>query len=153
MKNVVGRPLDDLQPLIGEWSIEGRHVALPNVVVHGRSTFEWWGDRTFLIQKSTMDHPDFPDSIWFIGATSPEGGLQGHYFDTRAVHRVYDMTFGRGVWTLSRKAAGPKDFDQQMHATFSGDGNTITAESQLREQGDQAMRHDLAMTYRRKSPG
>ena len=149
MKNVVAKPLDTLQPFIGEWSVEGKHVALPNAVIRGRSVFEWWGDRTFLMHRSTFDHPDFPDSVSVIGATQPNGGLAQHYFDTRGVHRLFAMTFDRGVWTLDRTAAGPKDFDQRMNATFSADGNTITTESEVRDSGTHEMRHDFSVTYTR----
>jgi hypothetical protein len=149
MKNVVATPLDALEPLIGEWSVEGRHVALPNAVIRGRSVFEWWGDRAFLMHHSTVDHPDFPDSISVIGATQPDGGLAQHYFDTRGVHRLYDMTFGGGVWTLDRKAVGAKDFDQRMHATFSTDGKTIMIEFEARDSITHDMRPDLSLTYTR----
>ena len=149
MKNVIGKALDALQPLIGEWTAEGRHVALPNAVIRGASVFEWWGDRVFLIHRSVLDHPDFPDSISVIGATQPDGGLAQHYFDTRGVHRLFDMTFANGVWTLDRKASGPKDFDQRMKATFSADGNTITAEWEARDSETHEMRPDFAVTYRR----
>ena len=149
MKNVVPKPLDELQPFIGEWSVEGRHVAFPDTVIHGRSLFAWWGDRAFLVHHSTFDHPDFPDSMSVIGATRPDGGLALHWFDTRGVNRLYDMTFAKGVWTLDRKAAGPNDFDQRMRGTFSADGNTITSESELREKGE--MRRDFSVTYTRKN--
>jgi len=149
MKNAVGKPLDELEPFIGEWNVEGRHVALPDTVIQGRSVFEWWGDRVFLMHRSTFDHPDFPDSISVIGATRPDGGLALHWFDTRGVHRLFDMTFARGVWTISRTAAGPKDFDQDMHAAFSADGNTITSESRLSEPGAHEMSRDFSVTYTR----
>lgn len=149
MKNVIGKPLDTLQPLIGEWAVEGRHVALSNTVIRGASVFEWWGDRTFLMHRSVLDHPDFPDSISMIGATRPDGGLAQHYFDSRGVHRLFDMTLADGVWTLDRKAAGPKDFDQRMKATFSADGTLITAEFELRDSQTHQMRHDFSVTYRR----
>jgi hypothetical protein len=149
MKNVIGKPLDALQSFIGEWAVEGRHVALPNTVIRGASVFEWWGDRTFLIHRSVLDHPDFPDSIAVIGATRPDGGLAQHYFDSRGVHRLFDMTFADGVWTLDRKAAGPKDFDQRMRAAFSDDGTLITAEFELRDSRTHEMRHDFSVTYRR----
>ena len=149
MKNVVGKPLDALQPFIGEWAVEGRHVALPNTVIRGASAFEWWRDRTFLIHRSTLDHPDFPDSIAVMGATQPNGGLAQHYFDSRGVHRLFDMTFAGGVWMLDRKAVGPKDFDQRMTATFSTDGNTITAQSELRDARTHEMRPDFSVIYRR----
>ena len=149
MKTDVGKPLDALQLVIGEWNVEGRHVAFPDTVVRGRSVFEWWGNRTFLMHRSTFDHPDFPDSISVIGTTQPNGGLAQHYFDTRGVHRLFDMTFDRGVWTLDRKAIGPKDFDQRMKATFSADDNTITAEFELRDSGTHEMRHDFSVMYTR----
>jgi hypothetical protein len=149
MKNVVGKPLDALQPFIGEWSVEGKHVAFPNAVIRGRSVFEWWGDRTFLMHTSTFDHPDFPDSISVMGATRPDGGLALHWFDTRGVHRLFDMTFADGVWTIDRKADGPKDFDQRMRATFSADGKTITANSEMRDPGTHEMTHDFSVTYTR----
>ena len=57
MKNVIGKPLDALQPFIGEWAIEGRHIEFPDTVIRGASVFEWWGDRTFLIHRATLDHP------------------------------------------------------------------------------------------------
>jgi len=149
MKNVVGKPLDALQPFLGEWAVEGRHVAFPNTVIRGASVFEWWGDRTFLMHRSILDHPDFPDSISVIGATRLDGGLAQHYFDSRGVHRLFDMRFADGVWTLDRKAVGPKDFDQRMKATFSADGNTITSQSELRDAQTQEMRPDFSVTYRR----
>jgi hypothetical protein len=149
MKNVVATPLDQLQPVIGEWTFEGRHVALPNVVIRGRSVFEWWGDRAFLMHRSTFDHPDVPDSISVIGATRPDGGLAQHYFDTRGVHRQYDMTFDRGAWTLARKAAAPTDFDQRLNARFSADGDTITGAFERTDPGAHEMKHDMAVTYTR----
>ena len=149
MKNVVAKPLDALEPFIGEWTGEGKHVALPDAVIRGRSVFEWWGDRAFLMHHSTLDHPDFPDSIAVMGATQPDGGLAQHYFDSRGVHRLFDMTFERGVWTLDRKAVGPKDFDQRMHTTFSADGKTMTVESEARDSRTHEMRPDMSMTYTR----
>jgi hypothetical protein len=149
MKNVVGRPLDELEPFIGEWTVEGRHVAFPGVTIRGHSLFEWWGDRVYVLHHSGFDHPDFPDSLSVIGATRPDGGLALHWFDTRGVQRLFDMTFARGVWTISRKASEPKDFDQDMSATFSADGNTIMSQSRLREPGAHDMKPDFAVTYTR----
>ena len=153
MKNVLAAPLDELQPFVGEWSVEGGHVALPNEVIRGRSVFEWWGDRTFLIHRSTFDHPDIPDSISVIGATRPGGGLAQHYFDTRAVNRLYDMTFDRRVWTLARKAVSATDFDQRSNGKFSADGNTITADFERTDPGASEMKHDMAVTYTRVTRG
>ena len=99
------------------------------------------------MHHSTFDHPDFPDSTSVIGATQPGGGLAQHYFDTRGVHRLLDMTFERGVWTLDRKAVTATDFDQRMHATFSADGKMITAEWEVRDSSTHEMRPDFSVTY------
>ena len=149
MKNVVGKALDELQVFVGEWITEGKHVAKPNEGIRGRAVFEWWGDRTYLMQNSTVDHPDFPDNLSIMGATRPDGGLALHWFDSRGTHRVFDMTFERGVWTISRKATGPKDFDQSMRGTFSPDGTTITTQSQLSQPGGGEQKPDFAVTYTR----
>lgn len=151
MKNVLSRPLDELEPLVGEWSVEGRHVALPGVVIRGRSSFEWWGERTLLIHRSTLDHPDFPDAVAVVTATGPNGGLTEHYFDSRGVQRVSTMTFADGVWTLARTAVDAKDFDQRLDATVSADGTTIAAQSSRTEPGAHEMRPDFALTYTRLS--
>ena len=111
--------------------------------------FEWWGERTFLMHRSTFDHPDFPDSIAVIGATRPGGGLAQHYFDTRGVHRLFDMTFAHGVWTLTRTGVDAKDFDQRSTATFSADGDTIIAEFERTDPGAHEMKHDFSVTYTR----
>ena len=152
MKNVVAKPLEALQPFIGEWNGEARHVAMPGTVIPARSVYEWWGDRTFLMHHWTLDHPDFPDSISVIGATQPDGGLAQHYFDTRGVHRLSDMTFGGGVWTLTRKAVSATDFDQRSTARFSADGGTITADVERTDPGAHEMKHDMTVTYTRVTP-
>jgi len=151
-KAVVGKPLTQLQPFIGEWKLEGRHVAFPSLVIHGRATFAWSQGGAFVEERWTMEHPDFPDSISIIGATGPNGNLAVHYYDTRGVHRVYDMTFNGGVWTLDRKG-GPGDFDQRATATFSADGKTIAAEFELRELNAKDYKHDMDLTYKRVTKG
>lgn len=60
--------LEPLDVLIGTWSIEGSHVALPGSVLRGQTTFEWLEGKRFLIQRERIEHPDVPDSISIIGA-------------------------------------------------------------------------------------
>ena len=62
--------LRDLDQLIGEWTLEATHPAFPDLVVPGRSSFEWLDGGKFMMQRSTADHPDFPNSISVIGAMS-----------------------------------------------------------------------------------
>jgi hypothetical protein len=69
-----------LSVLVGEWTTESTHPALPGTVVHGQATFEWLEGERFLIWRERADHPDFPDAIVIIGDTD---GLQAHSFDSR----------------------------------------------------------------------
>jgi hypothetical protein len=84
-------PLERLEVLVGEWETN-----VPGVEAKGRTTFEWLEGGGFLIERSTVDRPEFPNGICVIGATGPDGRLQQHYFDSRGVARVYDMTLARG---------------------------------------------------------
>ena len=87
--------------------------------MEGRTTFEWLEGGGFLIERSTVDRPGFPNGICVIGATGPDGGLQQHYFDSPGVARVYEMTLEDGVWTLFRE--GP-DWPQRYVGELSEDG-------------------------------
>jgi hypothetical protein len=91
--------LERLDVLVGEWETN-----VPGVEAEGRTTFEWLEGGGFLIERSTVDRPEFPNGICVIGATGTDGGLQQHYFDSRGIARVYEMTLEDGVWTLSRGA-------------------------------------------------
>jgi hypothetical protein len=51
-------------------------------------------------------------------------GYLQHYFDSRGVARLYEMTFADNVWTLERHADAP-DFSQRFTGTFDDDRNTI----------------------------
>jgi hypothetical protein len=135
--------LKRLDVLAGEWETN-----VSGVEAEGRTTFEWLEGGGFLIERSTVDRPEFPNGICVIGATGPEGGLQQHYFDSRGVARVYKMTFTDGVWTLLRDKAdfSPLDFSQRYAGTFSGDGKTIVGAWQICHDG-KTWEHDFDLTY------
>ena len=140
--------LQALSALIGEWTTEATHPMLPSTVVHGRSTFEWLEGERFLIVRARSDHPDFPDSISIIGDT---GGLRMHYFDSRGVARIYELTLKGRVWTFSRTGPdfSPLNFKQRLTWTLSDDDKTIRGTSQICED-DKTWQDDLRMTYRRR---
>ena len=137
--------LEPFQALIGEWALEMTHPMLPDKVVRGRSTYEWLEGGRFLLQRAVNEHPDFPDSLCVIGVMEGEGELSMQYFDSRGVHRVYEIGFDGRELTLQRDAPG---FAQRVTARLSEDGSTLTGVWQL-NQDDQGFRDDLAFTYRR----
>lgn len=135
--------LEPLNALVGEWTLEATHPAYPSVVVAGRSTFEWLEGQQFLIQRSQSDHPDFPDGISIIGDV--DDTLSMYYFDSRGVHRVYEMSMSDGVWRIWRDAPG---FSQRFTGTMGDDGNTIAGVWEL-SRDDSTWADDLEITFRR----
>jgi hypothetical protein len=141
--------LRDLDRLVGEWTLEATHPAFPDLVVPGRSSFEWLDGERFLIQRSTADHPDFPNSISVIGATS--GGdderLSMHYYDSRGVHRVYSLEMSEGVLRIARDHPG---FSQRFEGRLADGGGILSGLWQL-STDDSGWHDDLEITYRRAS--
>jgi dihydrofolate reductase len=74
------------------------------------------------------------------------GSLQ-HYFDSRGVARVYEMTIADRVWTLQRLAAAP-DFSQRFTGTFDDDDNTIVGRWEISSDSS-TWNHDFDLTYKR----
>lgn len=151
--------LKSLGRLVGTWSTEATHPALPDVVVQGRADIEWLEGQRFLIQRSRQDHPDFPSSISLIGSVEddrvPPGArkaarndapLSMHYYDERGVFRVYDAAIDDTAWKLLREAPG---FSQRFVGTFADDGHSISGQWQLCRD-DVHWEDDLRITYRRK---
>ena len=138
--------LHDLDQLVGEWTLEATHPAFPDLVVPGRSSFEWLDGEKFMIQRSSADHPDFPNSISVIGAMSDDDErLSMHYYDSRGVHRVYSLEMSEGVLRIARDAPG---FSQRLEARVADDGDSFGGVWQL-SRDDETWDEDLGITYRR----
>jgi hypothetical protein len=145
-----------LNILVGEWTTESTHPALPGTVVHGRATFDWLEGEKFLIWRERADHPDFPASIAMIGDTA---GLQAHSFDSRGVYRVVEMRISDEAWEFlmpreqpseTAFAEGTPGFSGRFVGTFADGGNTIIGRVQL-SYDDENWEDDLQTTYRRVS--
>jgi len=133
--------LSKLEVLVGEWKVD-----VPGVEAQARASFEWLEGGGFLIQRSTIDRPEYPNGVMVIGATGPDGGLQQHYFDSRGVHRVYDMTLDEGVWTLFRE--GP-DWPQRYVGRIGDDGNAITGRWERGKSPGAPLELDFELNYTR----
>src|SRR5262249_39121774 len=130
-----------LEILVGEWETN-----VPGVEAEGRTTFEWLEGGGFLIERSTGDRPEFPNSICVIGAAGPGGGVQQHYFDSRGPARVCAAPLEHGVWPLFRE--GP-DGPQRYVGELSEDGNTIAGSWQRGAELGAPLEHDFDLTYTR----
>ena len=138
--------LHDLDRLIGDWTLEATHPAFPDLVVPGRSSFEWVDGERFMVQRSTADHPDFPNSISVIGAMSDDDErLSLHYYDSRGVHRVYSLEMSEDVMRIARDHPG---FSQRFEGRLTDGGDTLAGTWQL-SRDDETWDDDLEITYRR----
>jgi hypothetical protein len=139
--------LEPLDVFVGEWSMASSLAPTPADAPRARTTFEWLPHRRFLIQRWEIEHPDAPDGIAIIGFDADKATLLQHYFDSRGVARVYEMTFADSVWALQRTAAAP-DFSQRFTGTFENDGNTIVGRWEISTDGSN-WNPDFALTYTR----
>lgn len=141
--------LEQLEPFEGTWDVS---VAFPGSEPMGgaTTTFEFMDGGLFLVQRWTVPVPEAPDGIAIIGHDEGRGTLLQHYFDTRGVARVYEMTFADGLWTLERTTPDFSDlgFWQRFEGRFSADGRTIEGEWQINhDRTGSGWQHDFAMAY------
>ena len=139
-----------LDVLIGEWSIEARFPGAPPSDLRGRVAFEWMSGDRFVIERWEVPVPEAPDGVAIIGFDEGRQTLLQHYFDSRGVARVYEMTLDDGVWTLSRTAPdfSPLSFCQRFTGSFSDDGMRI--DGRWEKTGDAgAWEHDFDVVYTR----
>jgi hypothetical protein len=139
-------PLDALEPFVGEWTMAPGFIPDPADAPRAVTTFEWLPGRLFLVQRWEVDHPDAPDGIAIIGFEPAKATYLQHYFDSRGVARVYEMTFTNNVWTLSRLA--DPDFSQRFTGTFNDQGHTIAGTWEISTDGS-SWRNDFDLTYTR----
>ena len=149
--------------LLGRWTTEATHPAMPGVLVRGSAVVEWLEGEQFLLVRARTDHPEFPDSLVIIGDMSqdsapaahaaggtptghgtPPSSLRMHYFDSRGVFRDYETRMTADAWEYWREAGFPQRFTGRL----ADGGRTLLGQSQLRGE-DRRWADDLAITYRR----
>ena len=133
-----------LERLVGEWEVEATWPDGSLGPARGRTTFAWHDSRAHLVQTSTIDLPEAPDSVSVIGCDAASGGYVQLYSDERGVCRVYRMSIDDREWMLWRDGI---PFGQRFVAHLSDDGTTMVGGWEIEEDG--AFRHDFAMVYRR----
>jgi hypothetical protein len=131
--------------LIGTWNTVGSHPYLPDLVLHGRTSFDWLEGGAFLIMRSEIDEPGIPTGIAIIGSDDAIGVCSMLYFDERRVSRRYEITMRDGVLHWWRDAP---DFSQRFSCTMSADGRTMIGRGQLSRDGS-SWEPDLELTYTR----
>ena len=59
--------LKRLEPLVGEWNLEAKPPDGPPWPGKARATIEWHDSGAHLVQCSTVEMPEAPDSISIMG--------------------------------------------------------------------------------------
>jgi hypothetical protein len=150
--------LEPLEALVGEWKMEAGPPDGPPWPGEARVAFEWLEGRRFLIQRWSIDLPEAPNGIAIIGLRDAPASAEAvaeavadsdapyrqHYFDSRGVHRIYEMTLRDSEWKLWRDSLDP--FAQRFTGRFSDDGKTITGAWELAED-DSSWKTDFELTY------
>ena len=113
-----------------------------------RTVFEWLTGQQFVVQRWEVPHPAAPDGIAIIGWDRGKGTYAQHYFDSRGVARLYEMSYADGVWKLWRTVAdfSPLDFSQRYTGRFSDDGRTIRGSWESSSDGSR-WEHDFELIY------
>jgi hypothetical protein len=126
---------------------------MPGVVIAGSSTFEWLDGEQFVILRSHYDHPDIPDALSIIGDTD---GYRMHYFDSRGVYRLYELTLIDDGWEIAMGRDSPAGafaspdapFSQRMTYTLERGDQMMSAKGEL-SHDNLSWDDDLQATYRR----
>jgi hypothetical protein len=142
---IADEALKKLEPLVGDWILEAGPPGGEPWPGGGRSTFEWHPSGAHLIQRTTIELPEAPDSLSVMGCDAANGTYVQLYSDERGVCRVYEMSMGDGEWRLWRTGA---PFDQRFIARISEDGNTIAGRWEKSEDG-RSYTTDFDLVYRR----
>jgi hypothetical protein len=119
--NQTARGLEQLDALLGDWTITSKKFAQ----VQGRQTIERIENGSFVRLQAHVDDDRFPATTQIISSDDSGDECTCLYYDSRGVHRIYQMSVVEGVWKIWRNAP---DFNQRYVGTISDDGNTIAGQ-------------------------
>jgi hypothetical protein len=139
--------LKPLEVLIGDWQTSGSHPYLPNTTLLGRVSFEWLEGGAFLIMRSEIDNPKFPDGVEIFGSDDAAKEFFMLHFDERGTSRKYNvsMTGKQLKWWRDEPS-----FSQRVTITIEDDGNKMVSKGEMSRDGA-AWEDDLSLTYERSS--
>jgi hypothetical protein len=130
--------------LIGEWSTTGSHPMVEGKPLEGRTSFAWHEGGAFLIMRSQVDDPRFPDGVAILGSDDASGRFAMTYFDERGVSRLLDVTVGDRE--VSWRHDDP-EFAQTLTIRTEGDDRLVSKGRMSRKGG--AWEDDLSQIFTR----
>jgi hypothetical protein len=142
-----GDALRKLDPLVGEWTLAASRPGGEPWPGGGKSLFEWHPSGAHLIQRTTVEMPEAPDSVSIVGCDAANGTYYQLYSDERGVCRVFEMSIGDGEWKLWRVG---EPFAQRFTATFGDGGDAIFGRWEMSED-EVNYTTDFDLVYRRSA--
>ena len=137
--------LEELEVLIGEWTMEAIPPGGEPWPGEAHATFEWLEGDQLVLERSTVEMPEAPDSLCVIGCDAANGTYYQLYTDDRGVCRVYEMSIGDGEWKLWREG---DPFAQRFTAKISDDCNRIEGRWEAAKDGSN-WENDFDLVYTR----
>jgi len=137
--------LEPLEFLVGEWRTEGTHPLVPGEILHGRTWFDWHEGGAFLVMRSEVDHPQFPDGLAIVGS-SDSGRAVMIYFDERGVSRIYEVSVGDRSVAWRRE-----DPDFSQSTTIAAEGGRLVGTGRMTDESG-AWVDDLSQVFVREGP-
>jgi hypothetical protein len=134
-----------LDPLVGDWALTAAGPDGRPWPGEARTKFEWHASGGHLVQTTTVDLPETPDSVSIIGCDGANGTYYQLYSDDRGVCRVFEMSISETEWQLWR--AG-EPFAQRFTGRFEDGGRRIAGRWEKAEDGVNYTT-DFDLTYMR----
>jgi hypothetical protein len=141
-----------LESMVGDWDVTLTHAWFLDSLdteIRGSATVEWFAD-AFLLLRSTFVNRTAAQggSAWVLalGRNDPRDTFVALSYDDRGVHRVFDMTFADGEWTLLRE---DPDFHQRIVMRLGQDRIDMRADAS--EDGGTTWRKDLDYIFLRRA--
>jgi hypothetical protein len=138
--------LKPLEFLVGEWRTAGTHPMVPGESLRGRTSFCWHEGGAFLVMRSQVDQPDFPDGVAILGSDGVSGKFAMIYFDERGVSRILDVTVGDRSVTWRHD---DPEFLQSL--TIAADGDRLVSKGRMSRKGGE-WEDDLSQVFTRGEP-
>lgn len=121
-----------LDPLVGEWALTAVGPDGRPWPGEARTRFEWHVSGGHLVQTTTVDLPEAPDSVSIVGCDAANGTYYQLYSDDRGVCRVFEMSISETEWKLWREGA---PFAQRFTGRLEDGGRRITGRWEKAEDG------------------
>jgi hypothetical protein len=107
---------------------------------------EWRTTGAFLIMRSEVDEPRFPDGVAIIGSSDIAGTFAMIYFDERGTSRIFQVSVGDRTVTWRRD---DPDFSQSLTITAEG-GDRLVSQGRMTTK-DGIWTDDLSQLFTREA--